>query len=70
MDSNEESQVIVFDNLFRPSEIVGKFQQVEAVEPFTNANAGGEPRQVEKLQDIEKCAAESGRRLKAAFCCA
>ena len=73
MSTSREQEVITFDNLFRPTgDVVGELQQLKAVmpatEPFVNANAAGETREISDLEDIKHCATQSGTKLKAAFC--
>lgn len=62
------AQKIVFDNLVRPSDVVGEVKQITAVTPpsqaFVNSNAAGKTRQVESLDEIRECAKKSGERLK------
>jgi hypothetical protein len=72
MSTSNEQDVIVFDNLFRPTgNVVGELQPVKAVrpttEPFVSPNAAGDIREVNELDDIKKCASHSGTNLKAAF---
>lgn len=73
MSASKEQEVITFENLFRPTgDVVGELQQLKAVipatEPFVNANAAGETREISDLIDIKLCATRSGEKLKAAFC--
>ncbi|HEC13573.1 MAG TPA: hypothetical protein ENI80_10070 [Acidiferrobacteraceae bacterium] len=69
MNATAEKGVIVFDNLVRPTEVVGEFDMVKAKKskPFKNSNAAGDTRRISCLEDVEKSALESGNRLKQAF---
>lgn len=54
--------VITFDNLVRPTEVVGKLTPVTAIQPsqaFVNANAAGDTRQFKNLDEVRDCAAKS-----------
>lgn len=70
-DEPEDTRVIVFDNLVMPTDVVGEYKSVEALrpddEPFVNANAAGALKQVKLLDDVRKCADESGKNLKELF---
>lgn len=68
--TSREQAVIVFDNLMRPTDVVGELTQVKAkaIQPsgaFVNSNAAGLVRQVGSLEEMRKCAKESGERLRA-----
>lgn len=69
MDANQSEDVIVFDNLVRPTDVVGEYAELRAVqpaaEPCAQPNAAGYIREVNSLGDIRKCATKSGARLKA-----
>jgi len=68
MDTNQSENVIVFDNLVRPTNVVGEYVDLKAVhaaEPCAHPNAAGSTREVKSLADIKDCAAKSGGRLKA-----
>ena len=73
MNSSAPPEFIVFDNLVRPTEVVGEFTKVKAKtppiisEPFVNTNAAGSMRQINSFEDIQRCAYQSGERLKAMF---
>lgn len=57
---------IVFDNLLRPTGVVGELEQVTALEPsqaFVNSNAAGAIRQFENLDELRDCAARSAESL-------
>lgn len=74
MNAVREEEVIVFDNLVRPTDVIGKLAQVTAVTPppppppsdaFVSSNAAGLVRQVKTLDDIRVCSEDSGKRLRA-----
>ncbi len=68
MDADRREGVIVFDNLVRPTSVVGEFAELQAVqppaEPFAHPNAAGAIRAVKSFEDIKTWAAKSGARLK------
>ena len=58
--------VITFDNLVRPTDVVGKLTEVTAVQPpqaFVNTNAAGSTRQFESLDEVRGCGAKSAESL-------
>lgn len=69
MNAVRKEEVIVFDNLVRPTDVIGKLTQVTAVTPpsdaFVSSNAAGLIRQVKTLDDIRACSEDSGKRLRA-----
>lgn len=64
-----EGEVIVFDNLVRPTEVAGKLAPVSALIPesFAHRNAAGMTREVDSIDEVKECAALSGARLREAF---
>jgi len=71
MSTEQREDVIVFENLVRPTGVIGKFDAVTAVrkvtEPFVNANAVGHTRSVENRAEVGSIANKSGARLKKIF---
>lgn len=68
MDTNRSGDVIVFDNLVRPTSVVGEYAELRAVQPTVpcaHPNAAGSTREIKSLTDIGDCATKSGARLKA-----
>lgn len=69
MDADRSEEVIVFDNLIRPTSVVGEYSELKAVqpasEPCAHSNAAGLVREVKSLAEISECATNSGARLKA-----
>lgn len=69
IEERVKEEVIVFDNLVRPTDVIGKLTQVTAVTPpsdaFVSSNAAGLIRQVKTLDDIRACSEDSGKRLRA-----
>ena len=70
MSAESRPEVIIFDNLTRPTDVVGEYTQVKAKtprtasEPFANTNAAGSVRQINSFSDIAACARLSGERLR------
>lgn len=68
MSAASQEQVVEFDNLVRPSDVVGRPTPVRAVlmpaESFANSNAAGVMRQINTLEELKECAQNSGRRLR------
>lgn len=68
---NAEAKVIIFDNLVRPTDVVGEYTEVKALQPasdpFLNANAAGTVRQVDSMDGVKDCASGSGVRLRDAL---
>ncbi|MCG8007974.1 MAG: hypothetical protein N0C81_10055 [Candidatus Thiodiazotropha lotti] len=64
-----EGEVIVFDNLVRPTDVAGQLAQVSALIPesFAHRNAAGKTREVDDIEELKLCASNSGARLKEAF---
>jgi len=71
--NENEQDVIVFENLRRPSDdIVGDYTSVKArvipvAEPFVRSNAAGTTRIVESLTEVGELARQSGLKIKAVF---
>lgn len=67
--SPHEGEVIVFDNLVRPTEVAGQMASVSALIPesFAHRNAAGKTREVDSIDEIKECAAHAGARFREAF---
>jgi len=64
-----ESNIIVFDNLVRPSDIVGSYESITGKAPssFVSSNAAGMPPSVDSLSAISVLASNSAQNIKLAF---
>ena len=71
MNAEQNESVITFENLVRPTDVVGKYEPLTAVEksaePFVNSNAVGHTRSVENRKEVGEIAKASGLRLKKIF---
>jgi len=62
-------QIIIFDNLVRATDVVGKYKVIEAKasDPFVSPNAPGLPANVASLDGVSRLAVESARNFSKAF---
>lgn len=66
---NGENDVIVFDNLYRPTDIVGDYENIKAKSPvpFQQSNAAACLVEHGGIEKIGELGATAGARLKAAI---